>query len=163
MKGRHQRSALTAAIFMALAVRATWAGHQTPTTAISISSTQALAFGRFVAGSGGTVTVNPNGARSAAGGVMLVPSSAGAAARFTVAGTPNLTYAITLPANGTASLSNGAGNTMALSNFSSTPASTGQLDAVGRQPLSVGAALSVGNKQPAGSYSGSFDVIVEYN
>jgi uncharacterized BrkB/YihY/UPF0761 family membrane protein len=36
------------------------------------SSTQSLAFGRFVAGTGGTITVAPNGARSQTGGVTLL-------------------------------------------------------------------------------------------
>ena len=47
---------------------------------MAIQNTQELSFGSFVAGVGGSVTVAPSGARSASGGVLLVPSSAGAAA-----------------------------------------------------------------------------------
>ena len=139
------------------AVSSTWAAP------ISISNTEPLAFGKFAAGSGGSVLVNTSGARSATGGVVLLSSSAGAAARFEVAGDANLTYAITLPANGSASLANGSGQNMSLTDFASSPASTGLLNALGRQTLSVGARLNVGASQPTGSYSGSFVIYVDYN
>ncbi len=126
------------------------------------SSTQALAFGSLVAGSGGTVTVSPSGGRSASGGVILVPSGSGSAALFSVTGTSSATYAITLPANGVVSLTSGS-NTMAANSFTSNPAPTGQLSVGGSQTLSVGATLSVGSNQPSGSYSGSFTVTVIYN
>lgn len=148
---------------LALAVCAAWAVHtaaaQTP---ISIGNTQALAFGKFVAGSAGSVTVSAGGVRSAGGGVVLVPSGAGAAAQFSVSGDPNLTYAITLPGDGTVSLTSGA-NSMALNTFTSSPNLTGTLSAGGTQTLLVGATLSVGGNQATGSYSGAFDVTVNYN
>lgn len=133
--------------------------------AIAIVNTQALAFGSFAAGSGGSVTVGPGGGRSAGGGVVLLSSGAGAAAQFSVTGDPSVTYSITLPANGGVSLTSG-GNSMALNNFTSTPSastpSTGLLSVGGSQTLSVGATLSVGSNQPSGNYSGSFDVTVNY-
>jgi hypothetical protein len=130
--------------------------------AIAISHTQALAFGKFVAGSGGSVTVSPAGGRSASGGVVLVPSGAGAAAQFAVSGDANVTYAISLPADGTVSLASGT-NSMAVNTFTSSPSPTGTLSAGGAQTLSVGATLSVGSNQAIGSYSGTFDVTVNYN
>lgn len=129
---------------------------------IAIVNTQALAFGSFAAGSGGSVTVSAGGARSAGGGVVLLSAGAGSVASFSVTGDPNLTYAITLPANGVAALSSG-GNSMALTAFTSNPATTGVLSAGGSQTLSVGATLGVSSNQAAGSYSGSFNVIVNYN
>lgn len=129
---------------------------------IAISNTQALAFGKFVSGSGGAVIVSAAGVRSASGGVVLVPSDAGVAAQFAVSGDPNLTYAITLPADGTVSLASGA-NTMALNSFTSNPSVTGTLGGAGTQTVSVGATLSVGSNQAVGNYSGSFDVTVNYN
>jgi hypothetical protein len=128
---------------------------------IAITNTQPLAFGKFAAGSGGSVTVSAAGVRSAGSGVVLV-SSVSSAAQFSVSGDPNLTYSITLPANGAVVLSSGA-NTMALSNFSSSPSPAGQLSAGGTQTLTVGATLTVGTTQATGSYSGSYDVIVNYN
>ncbi len=129
---------------------------------IAISSTQPLAFGRFVAGSGGTVSVSPNGARSAGGGVLLLSSGGGSAAQFSVSGDPLASYSITLPANGTVALADGA-NTMPVNGFSSSPSSPGLLSLGGAQTLFVGATLSVAAEQPAGSYSASFGVLVNYN
>lgn len=130
--------------------------------AIALSNVQGLAFGRIVAGSGGTVTVSPAGARSASGGVVLVPSGPGTAAQFTVSGDANATYAISVPGNGAVSLVSGP-NTMPVDNFTTHPASTGQLGAGGSQTLMIGATLGVGGNQAAGSYSGAFDVTVNYN
>lgn len=131
--------------------------------AISIQNTQGLSFGSFVAGSGGTVTVSTSDARTAGGGVMLIPSSDGAAARFTVSGDANATYTIQLPGNDFVKLT-GSGTEMAVNDFTSSPSGAGgQLDAGGSQTLSVGATLSVGSGQPSGDYSGSFTVTVNYN
>lgn len=132
---------------------------------MGIVNTQALAFGSFAAGSGGSVTVSAAGVRSAGGGVVLLSSGAGAAAQFSVTGDPNVSYSITLPADGDVSLTSGA-NRMAVNNFTSSPSatmpSTGLLSAGGSQTLMVGATLGVGINQASGSYSGSFDVIVNY-
>ena len=146
-----------------LATQEASAEHQTPVSAISISNTQALSFGKFAEVSSGSVTISPTGARSATGGVVLVSSGGGSAAQFTVSGDPNLTYSTNLPGNGTASLTNGDGQTMALNNFSSSPGTVGQLSVTGNQTLSVGATLNVGSNQAAGDYSGTFDVMVNYD
>lgn len=147
----------------AAVVSASWAqGKGTP---IAISSSQSLAFGGFVAGTGGTVAISAAGVRSQGGGVILVPSGTGSAALFSVTGERRVTYSITLPVNGVVSLTSGA-NTMAVNNFTSNPvatsASTGFLSSGGSETLSVGATLSVGGNQPSGIYSGSFDVTVDY-
>lgn len=127
---------------------------------IALGNTQALAFGKFVAGSGGSVTVSPAGGRSASGGVVLVPSGPGTAAQFIVSGDANRSYAISF--NGVVVLTSGA-NSMAVNNFTSSPSPTGTLGAGGTQTLSVGATLSVGGNQATGGYSGVFDVTVNYN
>ncbi|MDP2258029.1 MAG: DUF4402 domain-containing protein [Polaromonas sp.] len=150
-------------LLFALACAATAASVSWAALIAISNSTQALAFGSFVAGSGGSVTVavNPLG-RSASGGVFLVPSGIWSAASFSVTGDPSATYAITLPANGVVSLTSGS-NTMAVDSFTSNPALTGQLSVGGSQTLMVGATLSVGSNQASGSYSGSFSVTVNYN
>lgn len=131
--------------------------------AISIGTTQGLAFGDFVAGNGGSVSVATGGARSTTGGVFLIPSSEGIAARFTITGSTLATYTIQLPANDTIMLT-GPGIDMAVNDFISTPSGAGgQLDASGTQILNVGATLLVGSGQASGDYTGNFNVIVEYN
>lgn len=129
---------------------------------INITNSSSLAFGSFAAGSGGTVTVSPAGVCSASGDVIIVILNC-AAAEFTITGDPNTTYFIDLPADNFATLS-GPGSDMIITHFTSNPAGAdGQLSAGGTQNLSVGGTLSVGNNQAAGSYSGSFTVIVDYN
>lgn len=129
---------------------------------IAIGSTQALGFGGFVANAGGLLTISPAGIRSTTGAVLLLPSMGGSAAQFSVSGDAGMSYAITLPPDGTVSLASGA-NTMAVNGFSSSPGPTGQLGLGGTQTLAVGARLSVGANQPPGSYSGSFQITVDYN
>jgi len=134
-----------------------------PVVAQSIINTTSLSFGAFVAGSGGTVVVNANGSRSKAGGVLLVSQGASAAAaQFTVSGSADASYSITLADDDTVTLSDGNSHTMAVNGFVSSPSGSGTLSGGGTQLLSVGATLSVGNGQSPGSYSGSFSVTVEY-
>lgn len=129
----------------------------------SLANTGGLSFGSFVAGSGGTLAVSVTGARSKSGGVMLLSQGGiGSAAQFTVSGTANATYGITLPPNGTVALSSG-NSTMAVNNFVSFPSGTGTLSGGGTQLLSLGATLAVGNAQAPSSYTGSFSVTVNYN
>lgn len=131
---------------------------------INASNTRSLGFGKFVAGTGGAVTVDPNGARSRSGGVFLLGSSAGSAASFSVSdvnpANANLSYIISLPDNGTVTLNSGA-YAMPLNNFSSTPSGSGMLSA-GSQILTVGATLSVNSNQPPGNYSGNFSITLNY-
>lgn len=130
---------------------------------IAIENTQALAFGSFVADSGGSVTVSANGNRGATGGVMLIPSSQGTAAQFTVSGDSDATYTIQLPGNDFVTLI-GPGIDMFINDFTSTPSGAGgQLGAGGSQTVSVGGTLNVAGGQAPGSYTGAFSIIVNYN
>ena len=148
---------LASAALAALAASASWALE------MAIQNNQELSFGSFVAGSGGSVTVSTSGARSASGGVLLIPSSAGAAAQFTVSGDANATYTIQLPGNDFVKLS-GPGGDMFINEFTGSPSgAAGQLSAGGSQSLSVGGTLNVASGQSPGEYSGSFTVTVDYN
>ncbi|MBL3555309.1 MULTISPECIES: DUF4402 domain-containing protein [Marinobacter] len=145
------------AVLVIMAVPASWA------LVMTIQNSQELSFGSFVAGSGGTVTISTSGARSATGGVLLIPSSAGAAAQFTVAGDANATYTIQLPGNDFVKLA-GPGVDMTINDFTSSPSGTGgQLDAGGSQTLSIGGTLFISGDQAPGDYSGTFSVTVDYN
>lgn len=128
----------------------------------TLSNTQPLAFGGFTAGSGGSITLTPGGGRMAGGGVILV-SQAGTpgAAEFTISGTPDAMFSISLPADGTVSLSDGASASMDLNGFTSSPPASGVLTG-GTATLRVGATLTVNNAQAPHSYSGSFSVTVNY-
>lgn len=131
----------------------------------TFSSSQALAFGRFVAGTGGTIKVPPltGAVRTITGGVTLLNSTV-TAASFTItdnsAKYASATVTITLPSDGTVSLSNGT-NQMAVNSFTSNPSGTGVMSG-GSLTFLVGATLTVGANQPSGNYSGSFSVTVNY-
>jgi len=91
-----------------------------------------------------------------------VPSSA-AAASFTVTDSDpanlNKSFVITLPDS--ANLSNGSGGTMQLTNFTSNQPGGGLFSGSG-QVLTVGATLTVDANQPRGTYSGTFNITINY-
>jgi len=134
-------------------------------TPITIDKTTDLNFGTiFKTPEGGTVTVTAAGTRSASGVNVLAQSpsqfSDFSAATFTVNGDPSATYTVTLPADGSVTISNGA-ETMAVSSFISN--ATGNLNASGQEVFGVGATLTVAANQASGVYTGTFDVTAAYN
>jgi hypothetical protein len=131
--------------------------------ALAATNSAALGFGRFAAGAGGSVTISAGGVRTASGGVVLLSLGGGSPAQFSLSGEPNRVYSIGLPAEGSVVLTSSAGQIMPLQSFSSTPSGTGQLSSGGFQTISVGATLGVAPGQPVGSYSGSFQVFLNYN
>ncbi len=137
----------------------------TVVTPISIAAANTLRFGSFsTSAAAQTVTINAQTSARTNSGVLLVTSTTGAAT-FNVTGDGSLTYAITLPSNGTVNITTGTQTgpeTMAVSSFTSFPATTGTLTA-GAQTLSVGATITTVASQVAGAYTGSFNVSVDYN
>ncbi|HUP91634.1 MAG TPA: DUF4402 domain-containing protein [Solimonas sp.] len=134
----------------------------TVVTPIAITSTADLVFGKFSAGTGGSVVMSNAGARSKTGSVVLLTGTAGGAAGFNVTGDANATYSISLPADDSVTVSDGASHSMAVDSFISNPGSSGTLTG-GAQAVAVGATLTVGSGQAAGAYTGTFAVGVEYN
>jgi hypothetical protein len=133
------------------------------TNSITLTNTQSLAFGSFIAGSGGTMAVSTSGGRSVGSGsiVLMNMNPTAHAAAFNVTGDANAPYTITLPADGVVSLT-GPGAAMAVGSFTSNPTSAGTLNSGGTGTIAVGATLTVGSNQVPGSYSGSFSVTVTY-
>lgn len=130
----------------------------------SLTPNTPLSFGSFTAGgAGGSISVTSGGGRSRTGTVVLASQGVpAAAAQLNVSGTASATFAITLPADGVVTLSDGS-HTMALNGFVSSPSLTGALSGGGTAVISVGATLTVNPSQAPGSYSGSFDVTLNYN
>lgn len=162
-------SALLITVFVTNAnaqATATATATATVVSPISISKEDDMSFGNLSVqtATGGTVVLAPNGSRTRTGGVTL-PAVTGfvVAASYIVDGSPNYTYAITLPATAvTLTLAAGA-QTMTATSFTSAPSGTGVLTG-GAQNLYVGATLNVAAGQAAGVYtSGNFDVTVNYN
>ena len=136
----------------------------TASAQLSITAARSLNFGYFVAGSGGTLTVDPSGARSRSGGVVLMNSAGSGSAGFNLAiingAGEAMSVVISLPGDGEVFLTNG-GFAMPVSNFVSGAGMLLTLPPSGAL-LDVGATLSVSPNQVAGSYSGSFQVTVNY-
>ena len=146
-------------------VSETASASATIVTPIAISKAADMNFGNIAAGSSsGLVILTPTGSRSLSGGITL-PSLAGTvtAASFTVTGAPGFAYSITLPVT-PLNITSG-NNNMIVNVFESNPVTTGMLDSSGLQILNVGATLSVGASQPAGTYHSTdqFTVTVNYN
>jgi hypothetical protein len=131
---------------------------------VVLSNTRNLDFGRFVAGSGGTITISPLGVRSRTGGVVLLNSPTAGQANFSVnksnSGNNNKAVIISLPGNGAVRLMSGS-NSMAINTFARNPPSITSVPN-GGITLSVGATLTVAPNQPAGNYSGSFTMIANF-
>lgn len=139
---------------------------------ISLNKTADLSFGDiFATATGGDVTLDPqNGLRSTTGPALASTGTTTAAA-FTVSGKRNATYAITLPGNGSVTLT-GPGTAMPVSNFTAsvnstapTGSATGLIPNVAgaTQTFTVGATLTLGATQTDGDYAGTFNVTVAYN
>lgn len=130
---------------------------------LTLTPTRNLQFGSLTVGGGGTVTVDTNGARTRSGAVFLLPSGSSTSASFTVTDNDpanlNKSFVITLPDS--ANLSNGSGGTMQLTNFTSNPPGSGLFSGSG-QVLTVGATLTVDANQPRGTYSGTFNITINY-
>lgn len=141
------------------------AGREACAQQINLNNTRSLDFGRFVAGSGGTVVISPTGARSRTGGVILLNSPTVGQASFSVSksanGGGNKAVIISLPANGSTRLSSGTSNSMAVNAFVNSPATLTTITTTGTT-LSIGATLTVGANQAPGAYSGSFPLTVNF-
>jgi hypothetical protein len=126
----------------------------------TVTATRNLALGRFVASTGGTITLTPDGVRSSTGGVILLAGGSATSATFSLTesgtGAPLTWTSISLPPSATLT---GAGASMTLTNFTSNP---DHRYIAGAQDLAVGATLQVSPDQAAGNYVGSFAVSINY-
>ncbi|MDI4631618.1 DUF4402 domain-containing protein [Pelomonas sp. V22] len=141
---------------------------------IAVSKFADMVFGNLVAGND-DVTISTSGARTKSGTTGL-PSggSAPAAARFDVTGSGAATFSIDY--TGSDSVLTSGSDTMAIAWISEAVATSGgatgktttTTDATGTLSsgaayIFVGAKLTVGSTQPAGTYTGSVKVTVAYN
>jgi hypothetical protein len=127
------------------------------------SETQQLSFGTLASSGGGTVTVSPAGARSRTGSVSLLGGTVNAGV-MTVT-TPNNNchcYPLSIVVlDGTATLASG-GNSMAMSSITTNPTTSDAVtlgSAAGSSlQINVGANLTVGATQAAGTYNTAADI-----
>lgn len=112
----------------------------------------------------GVVTVSPANVRSSTGGVTLAMiSPVNTVASFTITGELGRAITITLPPSPAGITITDGTNNMTVNNFQSTPASGTYTLAGATTTLNVGADLNVNADQPSGTYTGTFNVSVNYN
>jgi hypothetical protein len=133
--------------------------QELPPRPIVVTVTQDLGFGAFYHGAaGGTVTVNPDGSRSASGDVVLLALGyTFSPATYRIVGNPGTVVSLL---NGPDVLLSGSnGGSLSLHIGDSDPASPLVLTP-GLNILNVGGILTVGNTlaNPPGSYTGTFDI-----
>ena len=162
-------------------------------SALNITPANPLAFGRIKSTGPGSVTVTVAPQRIATGGVVLIGSgqcstppcdttnqsnessaSFWSPAVYTVAGTPNAAYRVTVPATATATLKSGSGAPATLevtdvnvaTSSSNWTSNVGTLDSSGQGTIRVGGTLQVTTTLNASSYylyDVNVPVTVQYN
>ncbi len=133
----------------------------TVVTVISITKTSDLNFGSFApSATDGTISVELTGTRSVTGGITLLDQE-GKRALFTVNGTPNASYYVKLPTEDIPLTGPQGADPLIITSLVHN--AEGLLDEDGEEQFSVGGTLSVKANQPAGEYTGTFDVIVAYD
>ena len=102
-----------------------------------------------------SITISPqNGAVSGATSI----NSERTRGTFSVNGPANKSYNVVVPTS--VNISNG-GNSMT-ANLTSYPATTGQLNNSGQDTLYIGGTLNIGSSQPAGDYTGTYTINIQY-
>ncbi|HEX5236973.1 MAG TPA: DUF4402 domain-containing protein [Sphingomicrobium sp.] len=128
---------------------------------LSITKVDDLNFGSVVSSStSGTVSVAADGSgQSVTGGVTAIPSGTVSRATFAGAGTAGQTVNIFLapPAN----LSDGAGHTVPIS--LSLESALVTIDSTRAFSVGIGGTVTVAANQAAGTYTGTFTVLAQYN
>lgn len=142
------------------AARASANATATIVPVISVEKTEDLNFGTFASGSTpGTISMETNGARNQTGGVVVLDDDASHPATFTAHGPVDGHYFITLPADNSVTLTlSGGTETMTITHFEHS--ASGNFGTSGQETFNVGGVLNVAAFQRAGTYTGTFDVIV---
>lgn len=152
---------------IALAATASSDATATIIAPIGITKNVDLAFGNIAANAStaGTVELTASATPSRTPTTVTLPASTGTvtAAKFTLNGTTGLAYTVTLP-SGASTLTSGA-NTMTVDTWvDSLTAHAGTIDTTPADNIFyVGGTLHVGAAQAAGTYTGTFDVVVAYD
>lgn len=105
-----------------------------------------------------TVVLTTAGVTSSGDGALV--GGTPTAGDFDVSGAGTAAYTITLPADGTVTLT-GPGTAMPVNSFSDSNGGTSNLVA-GSDSFTVGATLTINAGQGAGAYTGTYDVQVDY-
>ena len=125
-----------------------------------------LDFGNIVPDTVATadVILTPAGIIASASPAVVTGSTTGG--DFDVTGSNDVSFTITVPTNGTVTLTDTGGNggtAMAVKDFTTDqPGDVGTLSGAGAQTIAIGATLTVGINQAESTYSGTYDITVNY-
>lgn len=154
-----QSPALTLIIVLSISITAN-AGKPTGPkkkdckAALTAVNLQDINFGSFDGGTGGTITIAANGSRTSTGGVLLL-SGTTSAAQFevnqTLSGCEIYPLRIKLPNNST--MTEPVGGTMAMSAFTSLPATGATVIPGTPLIVNIGATITVTAGQASGTYT----------
>jgi hypothetical protein len=129
---------------------------------IYTSPAQGLNFGAFVQGnSGGTISIDPGGSRTATGSLIQTNLGAGfSSALFEIDADPGTLINISNGPDVALSGSNGGSMILHLGASNLGPSFTTSVPSPGRTQVTIGGTLTVGSPQtnPPGNYSGSFAI-----
>lgn len=134
---------------------------------VSAVETDMLNFGRIVVeAGGGTIQISSTGERIATGNVLFADElfSTG---KFQLSGLPESLVSMVLPQTAQKLYMSSGNQTLTVDNFTSDVPTGGQVarQSDGKAVISIGATLYIGNNlsNPAGFYSGSYEVVFTYN
>jgi hypothetical protein len=127
-------------------------------SAVAIVETSPMDFGTVgVTKTGGRIVLSPSGTIAGPASYSFAgPSKPGI---FTVTGTPNAAVAISFSSG---DIVTGPGPAMLIGSFTHNAGRAPTFSGAGSLDLAVGATVTIGAGQPAGSYSGSYTVVVNY-
>ena len=134
---------------------------------VSVKKGYQVSFGRFSPEiEGGTITITPDGMRTASGSVILAPGRYGPG-RILVSGTPAVEFTIMLPNEAVTVTHLETGRTMSVVGWVYNPQLGNGAETLpdGSQEMSIGATIYVGTivDNPAGIYTGTYMVTLAYN
>lgn len=124
-------------------------------TPVTVTQTQGLDFGAITSGAAGTVAIDPtSGSRKVAGGVGALAVNVGQAAAFSVTGEPNAAINVVVGAP----ISGFTGGITGTTLVATLPTALTGTSA----SFPVGGVLDIPSNTPAGKYTGTFTVAVNY-
>ncbi len=135
-------------------------------TPITVAGTQALHFGSMThAGVGGTMVMDTANTRTAAGVVAVVGGAAEQSGQISMTGATGVAINLSMAATAY-TVSDGGGQTMGVNNFQLRTNAGGTLEVItmvaSPTVIPLGATLTVGAAQVAGTYTGAYTLNANY-
>ena len=129
---------------------------------LSVIKRADLDFGTLVVTGAGTAVIDPVSGTESVTGPILPAGSSAHPAKFTATGSKNAVALIRLPKNPINVTRVGGTETMTVTNWTQDGATNRRIPITDTFDFSVGATLNVGASQAEGTYTGTFNITVQY-